>query len=418
MKKVVLVLIALLLATTVVFAQSSTETVKETRPDVVDIKIWYSIGGANGEFFKGQVEKFLADHPEIKAELTYTGNYADSHTKISAARLANEAPDMIIVSSAQLYPGEDGNFEMVEFAKDKDFNLSDIQPGILKYAEYDGKLAALPFAVSTQVVYYNVDLVKKAGLDLEKNPPKTWAEFAEVCKKVIAANPGIAGFDTNDGYWLFKSMLLQKGNPVVEKNGEDVKIVFDNNQGVEVATFWKNMVDQGVMPAQQHDNAEKKFLAGSLAFVAATSNRISKWSTSTDFEISAIEMPYFDKPAVFLGGSTTTILTEDKWKADACWQVIKNVLSTDNQADFALASGYLPLRTSSLARADVKDYIDYSKLYKVATAQLSYADAYIQFGAMGAMDSILWYALDNIESGKMTPEESMKNAAKELLAEF
>ena len=117
MKKVVLVLIALLLATTMVFAQSNTETVQEAKPEVVDIKIWYSISGANGDFFKSQVEAFLANHPEIKAEMTYSGSYADSATKISAARLANEAPDMIITSASQLYPGEDGNFRMEELVK-------------------------------------------------------------------------------------------------------------------------------------------------------------------------------------------------------------------------------------------------------------------------------------------------------------
>ena len=418
MKKVFLVLLALLIAATAVFAQSSTETAAAAKPDVVDIRIWYSIGGASGQFFEQQVNTFLASHPEIKAELTYTGSYADSNTKIAAARLAGDAPDLIIVSASQLYPGEDGNFRMEELVKDKDFNFSDLQPGIVEYAKYNGRLASLPFSISTQVFYYNVDLAKKAGLDLEKNPPKTWAEFVEVCKKIQAANPGVWGFDTSDGVWLIKSMLKQNGNNVVEAKGEDVKPIFDNETGVKVGEFWKSLVDQGIMPAQQHDNAEKKFLAGTLAFVAATSNRIAKWAGSTEFEMSAIEMPYFEEPAVFLGGSTATILTEDKWKEDACWQILKYVLATDNQAEYSLVSGYLPIRKSSLEKADVKAYINDSPLYNVATKQLSYAWAYTHFGAMGSMDAFFWYALDDIESGKMTPEAALKDAAKQLIAEL
>lgn len=418
MKKVFLVLLALLIATTAVFAQSNTETATAAKPDVVDIRIWYSIGGASGQFFEEQVNTFLASHPEIKAELTYTGSYADSNTKIAAARLAGDAPDLIIVSASQLYPGEDGNFRMEELVKDKEFNFDDLQPGIVEYAKYNGRLASLPFSISTQVFYYNVDLAKKAGLDLEKNPPKTWAEFVEVCKKIQAANPGVWGFDTSDGVWLFKSMLKQNGNNVVEAKGEDVKPIFDNETGVKVGEFWKSLVDQGVMPAQQHDNAEKKFLAGTLAFVAATSNRIAKWAGSTEFEMSAIEMPYFESPAVFLGGSTATILTTDKWKEDACWQILKYVLATDNQAEYSLVSGYLPIRKSSLEKADVKAYINDSSLYNVATKQLSYAWAYTHFGAMGSMDAFFWYALDDIESGKMTPEAALKDAAKQLIAEL
>ena len=113
-----------------------------------------------------------------------------------------------------------------------------------------------------------------------------------------------------------------------------------------------------------------------------------------------------------------TILATDKWKEDACWQLIKYVLNTENQTAFSLASGYLPIRKSSLENADVKAYIADSELYAVATKQLSYAWAYTHFGAMGSMDNFFWYALDNIESGKSTPAEAMKQAVKETIAEL
>ncbi len=419
MKKAILIGLVLLLAVTSVFAEGKTETSKtETKPEVVNLKVWYSISGKNGTFFESQVASFLEAHPEIKIELTYTGSYADSATKISAAKLAGTAPDLVFTSASQLYPGEDEDFSMEELVKDSGINYNDFQQGILEYAKYNGRLASLPFAISTQVIYYNVDLVKNAGLDLVNNPPKTWAEFVEVCKKVQAANSGIWGFDTSDGVWLVKSMFYQNGNTVVKQEGETITPVFDQESGIEVAEFWKSLVDQNIMPAQQHDNAEKKFLAGSLAFVAATSNRISKWTGSTTFEIGAIEMPYFKIPSVALGGSTCAILTQEKWAKEACWELLKYLLNTENQTAFALTSGYLPTRKSSLEREDVKAYIADNKLYEVATNQLSYAWAYTHFGAMGSMDAFLWYALDDIESGSATPAEALKNAAKQLLAEI
>lgn len=419
MKKAILIGLVLLLVATSVFAEGKTETIKtETKPEVVNLKVWYSISGKNGTFFESQVASFLAEHPEINIELTYTGSYADSATKISAAKLAGTAPDLVFTSASQLYPGEDEDFSMEELVKDSGIDYEDFQPGVLEYAKYNGRLASLPFAISTQVIYYNVDLVKNAGLDLVNNPPKTWAEFVEVCKKVQAANSGIWGFDTSDGVWLIKSMFYQNGNTVVKQEGETITPVFDQESGIEVAEFWKSLVDQNIMPAQQHDNAEKKFLAGSLAFVAATSNRISKWTGSTTFEIGAIEMPYFETPSVALGGSTCAILTQEKWAKEACWELLKYLLNTENQTAFALTSGYLPTRKSSLEREDVKAYIADNKLYEVATNQLSYAWAYTHFGAMGSMDAFLWYALDDIESGSATPAEALKSAAKQLLAEI
>ncbi|MBQ3729357.1 MAG: extracellular solute-binding protein, partial [Spirochaetales bacterium] len=122
------------------------------------IKVWYSISGTNGQFFESQVKAFAEKYPQIKVELTYTGSYADSATKISAAKLAGNSPDIAITSASQLYTGEDDNFQIEQDVKDPEFNLADVRPGILEYANYRGRLAAVPFSISTQVIYYNKDL--------------------------------------------------------------------------------------------------------------------------------------------------------------------------------------------------------------------------------------------------------------------
>ena len=115
------------------------------------IKVWYSISGTNGQFFESQVKAFAEKYPQIKVELTYTGSYADSATKISAAKLAGNSPDIAITSASQLYTGEDDNFQIEQDVKDPEFNLADVRPGILEYANYRGRLAAVPFSISTRI---------------------------------------------------------------------------------------------------------------------------------------------------------------------------------------------------------------------------------------------------------------------------
>lgn len=425
MKKILMVMMYAVLACGLLMAQGAGEAAGGAasagpKPAVTNLKVWYSISGSNGQFFEGQAKAFDDAHPEIALELTYTGKYADTATKISASKLSGDAPDVVVTAASQLYTGEDGNFSIENDVKDPEFKFYDLQAGILEYAKYDGRLAALPFGISTQVVYYNKTLVKAAGLDLAKNPPKTWADFLNVAAAVQKAsgNSDVWGFDTSDGVWLVKSMLSQNGNAVVEMKGDKIVPVFSDKSGVEVANFWKSMVDSKVMPVGQHDNAEKKFLAGNLVFVAATSNRISKWYGTTDFELGAIEMPYFKKPAVALGGSTITILTTDYWKHEAAWELVKNVLNTDNQTAFALTSGYLPIRKSALELGNVKSYIAENELYAVATKQLSCAWAYTHFADMGSMDSFFWYALDEIERGVKTPQKAFGDACASLIQEI
>ena len=383
------------------------------------LKVWYSISGTNGQFFESQVKAFMEQNPQISIELTYTGSYSDSATKISAAKLAGNAPDVAITSASQLYTGEDDNFQIETDVLDPDFNVSDIREGILEYANYRGHLAAVPFSISTQVIYYNKDLASKAGLDLEANPPKTWEEFLEVAKAIQAACPkGTYGFDTSDAKWLVKSMLYQNGNDIVSMSADGkITPLFANESGIEVAQFWKRLIDEKVMAKNQHDNAENKFLSGKLVFIAATSNRISKWAESVQFNIGAIEMPYFKEPRVALGGSTATIMTTDPIKHAASWALLKFLLNTENQTAYALTTGYLPIRESSLDIPEVQSYMAESDLYSTAIKQLDYSTAYIHFGEMGSMDTQLTWALDDIENGT-DPKRAFQDAQESLIADL
>ena len=398
-------------------APATSVTPAELAP--TSLKVWYSISGTNGQFFESQVKAFHEKYPQISIELTYTGSYADSATKISAAKLAGNAPDVAITSASQLYTGEDDNFQIETDVLDPEFDVNDIRPGILEYANYRGHLAAVPFSISTQVIYYNKDLAEKAGYDLEANPPKTWDEFLEVAKAIQATCPkGTYGFDTSDAKWLVKSMLYQNGNEIVSLS-DDGKItpLFAEESGIEVARFWAKMIEEKIMAKNQHDNAENKFLSGKLVFIAATSNRIAKWAESVQFNIAAIEMPYFTEPRVALGGSTATIMTTDPDKHAASWALLKFLLNTENQTAYALTTGYLPIRESSVDLPEVQAYMAESDLYATAIKQLDYSSAYIHFGEMGSMDTHLTFALDDIENG-VDPKRAFQEAAENLIADL
>lgn len=418
MKKLISLLAVLLLVSAFVFAGGKEAEVVEDGP--VTLTIWYSISGNNGKFFEGLCSSFQEENPNITLEVTYSGSYADSATKISAAKMSGSQPDFILTSASQLYPGEDEYYLMEEKINDPEFNADGIFEGMLDYGRFKGRLCALPYGISTQVVYYNKDLIAASGLDYENNPPKTWDQLKEDAK-LIKEKTGAWGFDTSDSNWLIKSMLSQKGNPVVElKKDGTVEPVFNNADGMYVASYWKSFIDEGVMPPAEHDNAEKKFLAGNLGIVAATSNRIGKWIANTDINIGAIEMPSFDgvNKALALGGSTCTILTTDKAKVEAAWKFVKYILNEENQTAYALFSGYLPIYKDALERDDVKEALSANELYSVALKQLDSAWAYTHFGEMGSMDNFLWYAVNEIELNAKTPEKAFNDAAENLKKEM
>ena len=387
------------------------------------LQVWYAVSGTSGEKFTALSKEFDDQSDLVDLELSYSGGSADTATKVSAALLTNTQPDVALMYAGPLYTGGRNDYAMEELMKREGFDMDDVFPGMLDYCTYMGQgICAVPFGISTQVMYYNKTLLEKAGVDMT-NPPKTWQEFYDLCADLLVKLGGegkdFTAFDVSDAPWLFKSMLKQNGCEIVVQ-GEDGKIqpVYNNEAALEVTDFWYSLVTSGIMAAGEHDNAENRFLSGNCAFIAATSNRISRWRGATEFELGAIEMPFFKTQSLALGGNVMVILTDDPQKVEAAWEYISYLTSAEKNAEFALATGYLPIRKSELDNADIQKALSENELYAIAFKQLDYTFAYTHFEQMGTMDSLLRNMLNKLEKNRGTSQDLLDKAAKDLKSEI
>ena len=389
------------------------------------LSVWYAISGTSGEKFVEQASAFDAENDLVTLDMSYSGGANDTATKVSAALLTDTAPDVALMYAGASYSGGRGDFTMDQLIQREGFNADDIYPGMWDYCKYytsGDAVCAVPYGISTQVMYYNKDILAAAGVDMT-NPPKTWDEFYEVCLQVmekgnISGAEDFTAFDVTDTAWLFKSMAMQNGCAVVESDPETgITPIFNDPAAVEVAEYWEKLTDSGVMAAGEHSVAENKFLAGNLAFLAMSSNRISRW-TDVDINIGAIEMPYFNEPSLALGGSVLVIFTQDPQKIEAAWELIDYLLEPERQAEFALYTGYLPIRQSALELDIVKDAIASNPMYSVEFDQLSTTWAYTHFEQMGTMDLQIGDALGRIEKDTRQPQEAMDAAVSRVIDEL
>lgn len=387
----------------------------------IKLQVWYAVSGTSGEVFTELATRWDEANDKVSLELSYSGNAADTATKVSAALLSDTAPDVALMYAGPLYTGGRDDLRMDEWYQAGEFDAADVYEGMWEYAKFGGKVGAVPYGISTQVLYYNKSILDAAGVDMS-TPPATWEALHAIAKQAVEHGntnnlPDFAGFEVSDPVWLIKSMFMQNGNPVVEVQDGELVPVFNNEKALEVANFWKNMVDDGLMPAGEHDNAEKKFLSGGSAFIAASSNRVSRWTT-TEFELGAMEMPTFGEKSIALGGNVLVILTQDEQRVQAAKEFVAFLANAENQAEFALRTGYLPTHKSALELESVQAAISRNPLYKVAFDQLSYAWAYTHFDEMGTMDGFIWMAINEFEKGARTPQEALDNAVKELKIEM
>ncbi len=395
--------------------------VSEREP--VTLEVWYAVSGTSGEMFTEQAQAFDDSSDLVSLNLSYSGGSNDTATKVSAALLTGTEPDVALMYAGPSFTGSLGNFDMAQLIQRDGFDADDIYPGIWDYCRYyTGEICAVPYGISTPVMYYNKDILAAAGVDMT-NPPTSWDEFYDVCLQCMESGnvngmDGFTAFDVTDPGWLFKSMCMQNGCSIVEVEDDGtITPIFNNDEAVEVATYWKKLVDSGIMAASEHSAAENKFLAGNLAFLVMSSNRISRW-TDVDINIGAIEMPYFKTQSVALGGNVLVIFTQDEQKIEAAWDLISYLLSPENNLDFALNTGYLPVRESELETEKAAAAIEQNEMYSVAFNQLSYAWAYVHFEQMGTMDLQISDALSRIEKGTREPQEALDKALDKLVSEM
>jgi multiple sugar transport system substrate-binding protein len=105
--------------------------------------------------------------------------------------------------------------------------------GSLEGSTFDGQVYQVPMEFNTFSMFINTDLYKKAGLNPDKDAPKTWADLARVSGKIanLKANPKVEGFKWPvpklGDVWAqitFEPLLRQYGASVLAADGKSSTI--------------------------------------------------------------------------------------------------------------------------------------------------------------------------------------------------
>jgi len=98
-------------------------------------------------------------------------------------------------------------------------------PGVLDPVTYKGQLYGLPLELTNWCIFINKKVFKDAGLDPEKDYPKTWEEMVEVSDKLCIREGEILnrrGFDFRYPYYLVAMvpMVEQLGGQLISDDGK------------------------------------------------------------------------------------------------------------------------------------------------------------------------------------------------------
>jgi multiple sugar transport system substrate-binding protein len=337
---------------------------------------------AFAKFHEPIAQEFMKRHPDIKIEFRAPApTYDDGHQTMMRQAITNQLPDVY-------YSGFHLLTELVHTlakrkqitdlgpllaAEGEDFRKKNYSDRIIALGRVDGKLYGLPFNASSPIMYYNVELVKKAGGDPE-HMPDTWEGILALAKKIKATGSDVAGvaYNVHDwpDVWLYHAMILQQGGTVVA--GDKVTLG-GPDIGVKTLTTFRRFVTEGGMPLIDWDQSRQQFIAGKIGIFFDTPARLRQVTDliGDKFTLKTAVFPIDNKAKGGLptGGNAAIITAKDPKKVKAAWEFLKFATGPEAQKIVVEGTGYLPTNLRATGPEYLGPFYDKNPNFKTVAQQ-------------------------------------------------
>lgn len=401
----------------------------------VEIHWWHAMRGARGEVVDNIVKVFNDSQKDFKVVATYKGAYDEVVNAGIAAVRAKKHPHILqsfevgtqtMMLSGAIYP-------VYQLMKDKGYNIdwsSYLQPVLSYYMDADGNLMSMPFNSSTPVMYYNVDLFKKAGIPmLSKTDPVTWDEMGEITAKLIKSGvPG--GMVTAWQSWtqvenysaIHNLEFASKSNGY---EGLDCELKINNDKVVNhIARLKKWMDDKRFFyGGQKYQGPKSEFIAQNAGIYIDSISGIAKIKKAVkDFKWDVAPLPveaWMKEPQnSIIGGASLWVFKGHKDKDyEGVAAFMKHLARSDMQILWHKETGYFPITINAYDQLKADGYYKEFPYQEVGVKQLTRKTPTkisrgLRLGYFIQIRNIINEELELVWNGSKTPKEAMDNAVK------
>jgi multiple sugar transport system substrate-binding protein len=288
-----------------------------------------------------------------------------------------------------------------------DFNIStdNFADGVLNAGTYKGKVYGLAPTVNTIAMFYNKDILAKAGV----TPPTTWDELKTAAAKLTSGDQYGLAFNANptyEGTWQFL--------PVMWSNGGDEKKI-DTAETEQALQLWTDLVKSGSVSSSALNwtqaDVKDQFLAGKAAMMVNGPWQIPALDKQPTLQYGVVKIPVREAGQTSvapLGGEVWTVpQTGNKARQVKAAEVVACLNSDENQLAMAKVRNTIPSKTTlteTFASENPK-LATFTELIKTARART---------GQLGeewpAQATKIYTAIQTALTGNASPADALKQA--------
>lgn len=396
--------------------------------DPITITIWHAMGQGNTNLLQKYADSFMALYPNVTVVIAESaGNYTTLRSNMINAITAGNYPNLV-----QGYPDHVAEYlngkvvlnlnpyiqsDLWGFHGDDDFE-DIIESYRNENSQYnaEGTFYSLPFNKSTEVMIYNKDVFDRLNL----TPPTTWQELIAMAPQLKAegerlaenkvrgdsANIGISETLMNQRIAAAKSLVRaaaydSDGNAFItlvrQFGGDYTSFNFETGRGqlmwntnanaFAAMQFLKDNSSSIVLPDFWDQSYASVPFVNEQVFVTFGSSAGIRYnvpggitsvpSLGSTFKIGVSPMPYNgDRPqdrAVIQQGTNISILNAGTQQHQlASFLFLKHVINTENTMDWAINTGYLPVRASAYLHPTYQAFLNNANNPIAITALAAY----------------------------------------------
>ena len=344
--------------------------------EVVEITFAHTMGSKLQDVLNIYIEEFNKIYPNIHITHSSYGGWSDINGQINTEIAGGNQPNI-----AYCYPDHVAMYNIAKSVVTLDnliasdfviestgetLGLTDAQMADFVEAYYnegkvygDGLMYTMPLNKSTEVLYYDKTFFDTHGLKV----PTTWEEMWQVCEQILQIDPDCypLGYDAEDNWFITLCEQMGTGYTSAENGGQ---YLFDNAENQALVKQLREYYQLGYFTTQELFGSYTSNLfveqQGTRCYMCIGSSGGASYQMSNNdtddgtfaFEVGVAGIPQYSatNSATISQGPSLCILkgknTTDQ-QIMASWLFVKFLCTNvDFQAEFSMASGYMPVLKS------------------------------------------------------------------------
>ena len=382
---------------------------------------------AEQEAFNALIAKYRTVKPNVTVRLELVPGGAVLYQQVDTRLAGRQAPDVFRIQYQHVgrYARDGGIVDLSEYV-DGDYG-SAFAPLFWQTVKYQGKPFALPHHTDTAALFYNVEYMRRIGME----PPTsldqawTWEQFIRAARAMkeqqVVRYPFAMNFQTSNAYrWLI--LLHQHGGRFFADDLRTPEIA--SQKGIETIAWTQSWFrDQLVPPNTSLKSTEpiqNLFANGTIGMMLHGDWQIPFLQQQmTRFQWGVTPMIRDVATCSDLGGNCLAVSRDSRNKEVAA-DFLKFLVNEENSRDFIKAAMLLPVRRSLMTeRIDYPMRAEAMRVFieQVSTIQESFARA-ITIPEWSRINQSLADELDLCFTSGQSPEVTARNAEAHARAAF